>query len=83
VRVQPRARRDEIVGERAGAVLVRVTAPPVEGKANAALCRLLAKRLGLPRGKVAIVRGGSARDKLVEIDGLEAEEVRRKLAVRS
>ena len=83
MRVQPRARRDEIVGERAGAVLVRVTAPPVEGKANAALCRLLAKRLGLPRGKVAIVRGGSARDKLVEIDGLEAEEVRRKLAVRS
>lgn len=82
MRVQPRARRDEIVGERAGAVLVRVTAPPVEGKANAALCRLLAKRLGLPRGKVAIVRGGSARDKLVEIDGLETEEVRRKLTVR-
>ena len=82
MRVQPRARRDEIVGERAGAVLVRVTAPPVEGKANAALCRLLAKQLGLPRGKVAIVRGGSARDKLVEIDGLETEEVRRKLTVR-
>ena len=82
MRVQPRARRDEIVGERAGAVLVRVTAPPVEGKANAALCRLLAKRLGLPPSKVAIVRGGSARDKLVEIDGLETEEVRRKLTVR-
>jgi uncharacterized protein len=82
VRVQPRAQRDEIVGERAGAVLVRVTAPPVEGKANAALCRFLAKRLGLPARKVTVVRGGSARDKVVEIDGLESEEVRRLLGVR-
>jgi uncharacterized protein (TIGR00251 family) len=83
VRVQPRARRDEIVGERAGAVLVRVTAPPVEGRANAALCRVIATRLGLAPGKVTVVRGASARDKLVEIDGLEAEEVRRLLGRRS
>jgi uncharacterized protein (TIGR00251 family) len=83
VRVQPHARRDEIAGERAGAVLVRVTAPPVEGKANAALCRLIAKRLGLAPGKVTVVRGSSARDKVVEIDGLEADEVRRLLGGRS
>ena len=82
MRVQPRAQRDEIVGERAGAVLVRVTAPPVEGKANAALCRFLAKRLDVPAPKVVVVRGGSARDKVVEIDGLESEEVRRLLGVR-
>jgi uncharacterized protein (TIGR00251 family) len=81
VRVQARARRDEIVGERGGSLLVRVTAPPVEGKANAAVCKLLAKRLGLAPGKVAVVRGASSRDKVVEIDGIEAAELRRRLGV--
>jgi uncharacterized protein len=79
VRVQARARRDEIAGERAGSLLVRVTAPPVEGKANAAVCRLLAARLGLAPGRIAVVRGASSRDKLVEIDGIEAGELRRLL----
>ena len=72
VRVQPRARRDEVAGERDGAVLVRVTAPPVEGKANEAVRRLLAKRLGIAPGRVSVVRGASSRHKLVEIDGMEA-----------
>src|SRR6266550_4092266 len=49
VRVQPRARRSELAGERAGALLVRVTAPPVEGRANEAVCRLIAKRAGVSR----------------------------------
>jgi uncharacterized protein len=81
VRVQARARRDEIAGERAGSLLVRVTAPPVEGKANVAVCRLIAKRLGLAPGRVAVVRGASSRDKLVEIEGIEAAELRRLLGV--
>jgi uncharacterized protein len=81
VRVQARARRDEIAGERGGSLLVRVTAPPLEGKANAAVCRLLAKRLGLAPGRVAVVRGASSRDKLVEIDGIADDEVRRLLDV--
>jgi uncharacterized protein YggU (UPF0235/DUF167 family) len=52
VRVQPRARRDEITGQRGGALVVRVTAPPVEGKANEAVRRLLAQRLGIaPRAR--------------------------------
>jgi uncharacterized protein len=76
VRVQPRARRNEIAGERGGSLLVRVTAPPLEGKANAAVCRLLARRLGLAPGRVAVVRGASSRDKLIEIDGIDADEVR-------
>ena len=42
VRLQPRSNRDEVVGERAGAVVIRTTAPPVDGKANAALCALIA-----------------------------------------
>ena len=82
VRVQARARRDEIAGERAGSLLVRVTAPPVEGKANAAVCRLLAERLGLAPGRIAVVRGASSRDKLIEIDGIEAVELRRLLGLR-
>ena len=79
VRVQPRARRDEIAGERGGALVVRVTAPPVEGKANDAVRKLLAERLGIARGLVTVVRGASGRDKLVEIDGMETEAARRAL----
>ena len=76
MRVQPRAARDEIVGERDGVLIVRLTAPPVEGRANDALCRLLAKRLGLGRTHVAVVRGHRSRDKLVRIDGMAGDAVR-------
>ncbi|ADB53620.1 DUF167 domain-containing protein [Conexibacter woesei] len=71
VRLQPRAKRNEIVGERDGALVVRVTAPPVDGKANAALCRLLAKALGVAPSTVTVVRGQSARDKVVHVDAVE------------
>jgi uncharacterized protein len=81
VRVMPRARKDEIAGERDGALVVRVTAPPVEGKANDAVRRLLAKRLGIAPGRVSVVRGASGRDKLIEIDGMEAEAVHRALSI--
>lgn len=81
VRVQPRARKDEIGGERDGALMVRVTAPPVEGKANDAVRKLLAKRLGIAPGRVSVVRGATGRDKLVEIDGMDAEAVRRALSI--
>jgi uncharacterized protein len=77
VRVQPRAARDEIVGERAGKLVVRLTAPPVEGRANDALCRLLAKRLGVAPTRVSVVRGGRSRDKLVRVEGLSEAELRR------
>ena len=72
VRLQPRARRDEIVGERAGALLVRVTAPPLEGRANDALCRLLAKAAGVAPGRATVINGASARDKVVRLAGLDA-----------
>jgi uncharacterized protein (TIGR00251 family) len=76
IRVQPRAKRDEVAGERAGAVVIRVGAPPVDGKANEAAIRLIAARVGVPRSAIRIVRGASARDKLVRIDGLSADEAR-------
>jgi uncharacterized protein len=76
VRLQPRARRDEIVGERAGVVVIRVTAPPVDGKANDALCRLIAKAAGVPPSRVSVVRGHTARDKVVRVEGVDAAELR-------
>ena len=81
VRVQPRARRDEVVGQRGGAVVVRLTAPPVEGKANAALCAFLAKAAGVPRSHVEIVRGASARDKVVRVEGVAEDALRRALGL--
>jgi uncharacterized protein len=81
VRVQPRSSKNEIAGERDGVLIVRVTALPVEGKANDAVRRLLAKRLGVAPGRVSVVRGATGRDKLVEIDGVDAEAVRRALSI--
>ncbi|HKH18210.1 MAG TPA: DUF167 domain-containing protein [Solirubrobacteraceae bacterium] len=76
VRVIPRARRDEIAGERVGRVLVRVTAPPVDGAANAALCRLVAGCARVSARRVSIVRGQSSRDKVVRVEGIAADELR-------
>ena len=60
VRVAPRASRETILGVHAGALKIALTAPPVEGAANEALAKLLAKRLGVPRGQVTLVRGERA-----------------------
>lgn len=80
MRVQPRAPRSEIVGWRAdGALSVRVAAPPVEGRANAALSELLADALDVRRTAVTIELGSRGRDKLVRISGLTAAQVRQRL----
>ena len=81
VRITPRASRDEIVGEREGVLLVRVTAPPVDGAANEALVRLLAKVVGVPRGDVLIASGATSRTKIVDVAGLELHEVRLRLGL--
>jgi uncharacterized protein (TIGR00251 family) len=81
VRVIPRARRTEMAGRRGPAILIRLSAPPVDGAANLALVAFLAERLGLPQSRVAIVRGGTARDKTVAIDGLAPDEVSRRLGI--
>jgi uncharacterized protein (TIGR00251 family) len=83
VRVQPRARQDEIAGERNGVLVVRVTAPPVEGRANDAARKLLARRLGVPSSRVNVVRGASSRDKLINVEGMDAEALRRELGLPS
>lgn len=70
VRVTPRASRNALAGtDDAGRLRVRLTAPPADGAANEALVRLLARRLRVPRSRVRILRGASARNKLIEVDG--------------
>jgi uncharacterized protein YggU (UPF0235/DUF167 family) len=54
-------------------VVIRVTAPPVDGKANEALCRLVAKAVGVPASRVSVIRGHAARDKVVRIDGVSGD----------
>lgn len=81
VRLSPRASREEIAGEREGVLLVRVTAPPVDGAANEALVRLLSKRLRVAKGAVRIVSGDTSRTKTVEVDGLEDAEIRVRLGL--
>ena len=82
VRVQPRAGRERIEGERAGALLVKVKAPPVDGKANESVCRLLARAAGIPARSAELVRGASARDKLIRLPGVTAADTAARLAER-
>lgn len=63
LRVQPRASRDELVGPLGDALKVRITAPPVDGKANEHLIRFLAKAFGVPRSAVELLSGDTGRDK--------------------
>lgn len=74
IRVQPRAKRNaiEVDGEK---VTVRVTAVPENGKANDAVVALLAKRLGIAKRRISVVRGHKARDKRLDIQGIDVEEV--------
>lgn len=76
VHVTPRAGRDEVVGWHGGELSVRVTAPPEGGKANTAVCVLLADSLRIAKGGVRVVRGQTGRHKQVEIDGVGEDQVR-------
>jgi len=79
VKVVPRAARDRLVGVEGGALKVRLCAPPVEGAANRALVKLLAKALGVSRSRVEIVAGARSRNKQVRVEGLSAGELRARL----
>ena len=80
IRVQPRASSDAILGWRDGTLRVRVAAPPLEGAANLAVARLLARALRVAPSAVAVIRGARGRDKRVRIAGLGDLEVRSRLA---
>ena len=79
IRLTPRAARDEVASFEGETLRVRVAAPPVDGRANEALTRLLAAKLGVSRGAVRVVAGQASRQKVVAIDGLTGDEVRRRL----
>jgi uncharacterized protein (TIGR00251 family) len=76
VRVQPRAKRNEIAGQRGEALLIRVTAPPVDGKANDAVRKLIARRVGVGVTRVELVRGAGAREKVLRLHGVSADRLR-------
>lgn len=79
VRLVPRASRTEVIGFAGEELRVRVQAPPVGGAANAALCRVLERALGVGRGDVRIVAGHASRSKIVAVDGLSGAAVRTRL----
>lgn len=81
LRIQPRASREEVAGLAGDAIRIRLTAPPVDGTANDALVRFLARRLKVSRSAVELVSGRSGRTKLVAVTGVSAEEAAQRLGV--
>lgn len=79
VRIRPRSREEAVVGERQGLVEIRLRAAPVDGAANAALCRFLADRLGVPLRDVVIDCGLNSPYKRIRVHGHDAESLRQAL----
>jgi uncharacterized protein len=83
VHVVPNATIDCVAGEYGGAIKITLRAPAIEGKANAALIRFLAEQLKLSRHAIVLERGQRSRDKLIRIDELGEEDVRRRLLAKN
>jgi len=79
VRLRPRGHADELLGTEDGVLQARVSAPPVDGKANRALCRLVAKRAGVAPSCVSILRGKKSRQKLLLVEGIAEAELKERL----
>lgn len=75
----PNARRTEVVGNYGEAIKIKIQAPALDGKANAALLSFLAERLRVASGGVELIAGGKSRDKMVAVSGLSEQEVRNRL----
>ncbi len=80
VRVHPNATKDEVLGFSDGVWLVKISAPPVKGKANKELINFLSKVLGVGRSSLSITRGHTSRSKVVIIDRLSQEEIIKRLS---
>jgi len=83
IKVQPRARKNAVVGTLGDVLKVSLTAPPVDGKANEACIEFFAKLLKVPRSSVTIAAGQTSRNKVIRIVGLTAEEVKTRLNLGS
>ncbi len=79
IKLLPKSSRNQVVGREGDHFKVKVTAPPVEGRANKALIELLAKKLGVSKSHIEIISGKSSRLKSIRIDGLSIEEITRKV----
>ena len=79
VKVQPRAKKNAIVGEVGEALKLALTSPPVEGRANEACIEFLARLLGVSRSSIAIAAGATSRHKVIRVSGLNAEAVGERL----
>jgi len=75
----PNAKADRVIGTHGNSIKIKLRAPAVEGKANAALCDFLAAQLQISKHAIVLKRGRKSRDKLVRIEGLSGDEVRRRL----
>jgi uncharacterized protein (TIGR00251 family) len=71
VRLRPRSHADELLGLVDGVLQAKVAAPPVDGKANQALCRLVAKRAGVATSRVSVLRGEKSRQKVLLVEGID------------
>ncbi len=80
VRLRPGGRGDALLGIEDGVLRARVSAPPLEGRANRALCKLIAAQVRVPPSRVSVVRGAKSRDKLVAVEGVETDELLTRLA---
>jgi len=83
IKVQPRARKNAVVGTLGDALKVSLTAPPVDGKANQACIEFFAKLLKVPHSSVTIAAGQTSRNKVIRIAGLSAKEVEIRLSLGS
>jgi uncharacterized protein len=81
VRVQPRAKRNQVVGELGDALKIAVSAPPVEGRANEACIALFAELLKVPRSSITIASGQNSRRKIVRVAGITAEHFRARISI--
>ena len=81
LKVIPNAPRNEIAGRLGDAIKVKIHAPPLEGRANDALCAFLAECLNVPRRAVTVVRGDTSRQKVIRVDGLSLAEVTTRLGL--
>ncbi|MEQ8200826.1 MAG: DUF167 domain-containing protein [Syntrophomonadaceae bacterium] len=82
VKVQPRSSSNQIVGEQNGALKIKLTAPPVDGEANSALIDFLSARLKIPRKDISLVKGDTSRHKIIEIAGLDPDQLLARLDIK-
>ena len=80
VRVHPSSARNEVVGVSEGIWWVRVAAPPVKGKANKELIAFLSQLLGVGKSRIGIIKGHTARNKVIAINGLSQEDIMKRLS---